>query len=54
MKTEDCTAKEDAEVLRAVRAMRDRGMAPDLAAYVVAVAFHSNEILNDTSWFPAK
>lgn len=54
MKTEDRIARDEAEVLRAVRAMIARGMAPDIAARVVAMTVHNNDLLNDISWISTK
>ena len=52
MKTEDRIARSDAELLRVVQAMIDRGMAPEMAAHVVAVALRSNDILTGLTYVP--
>lgn len=53
MKTEGRTAKEEAEVLRAVRAMIARGMLPDMASHVAATMLHNNDLLAEIPWVPA-
>lgn len=52
VKTEDRIARSDAELLRVVQAMIDRGMAPEMAAHVVAVALRSNDILTGLTYVP--
>jgi hypothetical protein len=52
MKIEDRIAKDEAEVLKAVRAMIARGALSGVAECVTATMLRHNEMLADLAWKP--
>ena len=51
---EDRIARDEAEVLQAVRAMMARGYTQELSERIVAMTVANNELLSDIRWTPVR